>query len=144
MSKFDKTYSNGEITIFWKPDMCIHSAKCFHSLPEVFNPSVKPWIQPEKSTTENIMTVINRCPSGAISYKISGETEIKEIKPLEDSSVKIEVKHNGPLTISGKCVIINTDGTETIKEGRFSLCRCGLSNKKPFCDGSHKTLTHDL
>ncbi|MBS1513954.1 MAG: CDGSH iron-sulfur domain-containing protein [Bacteroidetes bacterium] len=63
---------------------------------------------------------------------------------MEDSSVKIEVKHNGPLTISGKCVIINTDGTETIKEGRFSLCRCGLSNKKPFCDGSHKTLTHDL
>lgn len=55
MSKFDKTYTNGEVTVFWKPDMCMHSTKCFHSLPEVFNPKERPWVKPENSTTEKLL-----------------------------------------------------------------------------------------
>ncbi len=148
MSKFDKTYTNGEVTVFWKPDICIHSAKCFHSLPEVFNPTKRPWITPENSTTEKIIETVKNCPSGAISFKHNVElnTQIKamEEKPLLESPVRIEVSHNGPLRVTGTCVIIDKDGNETTKEGKFALCRCGLSSKKPFCDGAHKTLTHDL
>ena len=152
MSKFDKTYTNGEVTVYWQPDVCIHSTKCFTSLPEVFNPRIRPWVQPEHSTTDKIVETVKNCPSGALSFKYNIElnTDIKkaeektEDKPLEISPVRIEVSHNGPLRVTGTCVIIDKDGNETIKKGKFALCRCGLSSKKPFCDGTHKTLTHDL
>jgi len=143
MSKFDKTYTNGEVTVFWKPDMCIHSAKCFHSLPQVFNPKIRPWVQLDNSTTEKIVETVKNCPSGALSFKYNDETRFEE-QPLENNYVKIQVTKNGPLIVNGSCVITDSEGNETIKEGKFSLCRCGLSNKKPFCDGTHRTLTHDL
>ena len=61
-------YSNGEVTIVWQPDLCIHSGRCFHGLPEVFKPKEKPWITPEGSATEKIVAQVKRCPSGALSY----------------------------------------------------------------------------
>ncbi|HMK18290.1 MAG TPA: (4Fe-4S)-binding protein [Chitinophagaceae bacterium] len=48
-------YSNGEVTIIWQPDFCIHSGRCVRGLPEVFKPKEKPWITPEGSTTEKII-----------------------------------------------------------------------------------------
>lgn len=44
MDEVVKTYTNGEITIVWKPDLCIHSRKCFTGLPRVFNPNKRPWV----------------------------------------------------------------------------------------------------
>ncbi len=146
MSKFDKTYTNGEVTVFWKPDLCIHSTKCFHSLPEVFNPKIRPWIQLDKSSTDKIIETVKNCPSGALSFKNNSEilNEEKQMaEPLTNSSVRIEVTNSGPLMVTGNCVIINKDGTETIKEGKFALCRCGQSTRKPFCDGTHKSITFD-
>jgi len=61
-------YSNGEITIIWKPDMCIHSRNCFTGLIEVFDPRRKPWIEINNATTEEIIAQIKKCPSGALSY----------------------------------------------------------------------------
>ena len=146
MSKFDKTYTNGEVTVYWKPDLCIHSTKCFHSLPEVFNPKIRPWIQLDKSSTDKIIETVKNCPSGALSFKNNSEilNEEKQMaEPLTNSSVRIEVTNSGPLMVTGNCVIINKDGTETIKEGKFALCRCGQSTRKPFCDGTHKSITFD-
>ncbi len=71
-----KKYSNGEVTIVWKPSLCIHSAICWRhedSLPEVFNPKEKPWIKPEAASTERIISQIKRCPSGALSYHMNKE-----------------------------------------------------------------------
>ncbi len=68
MKDLTKKYSNGEVTIVWKPAMCIHSAICFKGLREVFHPQVLPWITPEKSTTEKIVAQVEKCPSGALSY----------------------------------------------------------------------------
>ena len=48
-------YSNGEVTIVWQPQLCIHSGNCGRGLPEVFKPREKPWISPENSTTEKII-----------------------------------------------------------------------------------------
>ncbi len=155
MSKFDKTYTNGEVTVFWKPDLCIHSTKCFHSLPEVFNPKIRPWIQLDKSSTDKIIETVKNCPSGALSYKYNSESSneaktmeeptapIQETEQKPEASVRIQVSPNGPLLVTGNAIIVNTDGTETIKEGKFALCRCGQSTRKPFCDGTHKTITFD-
>ena len=67
-------YSNGEVTIVWRPELCIHSGRCFRGLPEVFKPKEKPWITPEGSTTEKIIAQVKRCPSGALSYFMNDES----------------------------------------------------------------------
>lgn len=61
-------YTNGEVTIVWQPDLCIHSGNCAKGLPEVFKPRERPWINPENSATEKIIEQVKKCPSGALSY----------------------------------------------------------------------------
>jgi len=62
-------YSNGEITILWKPELCIHSGICVKTLPKVYDPKNKPWLKPENATSEELRNQVARCPSGALSIK---------------------------------------------------------------------------
>lgn len=62
-------YNTGEITILWKPQLCVHSGICVKSLPKVYNPKDRPWIKPENATTEELKEQLAKCPSGALSYK---------------------------------------------------------------------------
>jgi uncharacterized Fe-S cluster protein YjdI len=66
-------YSNGEVTIVWKPAICIHSAKCFKGLPEVFDPKQRRWINAEGATTDRIIEQVKICPSGALSFFMDAE-----------------------------------------------------------------------
>lgn len=70
-----KKYSNGEVTIVWKPAMCIHSTRCWKMLGEVFDPRKHPWITPQNATTEKIVHQIEKCPSGALSYSMNTSAE---------------------------------------------------------------------
>lgn len=63
-----KEYSNGEVTIVWKNSLCKHAAECVKNNPDVFKPKEKPWIVPENSTTEAIISTVKKCPSGALTY----------------------------------------------------------------------------
>jgi uncharacterized Fe-S cluster protein YjdI len=47
MSESEKAYTNGEITVLWKPGVCVHSGRCVQGLGEVFNVSARPWINME-------------------------------------------------------------------------------------------------
>lgn len=71
MKDITKKYTNGEVTIVWKPTMCIHSAICFKGLGGVFDPQKRPWITPEGANTENIIAQVKKCPSGALSYHLN-------------------------------------------------------------------------
>ncbi len=74
MKDITKRYSNGEVTIVWKPAICKHSAICWRGaggLPEVFNPQVKPWINPEGASTERIIEQVKKCPSLALTYYLN-------------------------------------------------------------------------
>lgn len=62
-------YSNGEITIVWKPKLCEHAAVCVKLLPKVYNPKARPWIQPENATSDELRNQVSKCPSGALSIK---------------------------------------------------------------------------
>jgi uncharacterized Fe-S cluster protein YjdI len=64
-------YSNGEITIIWQPHLCRHSRICVKTLPEVYKPSERPWINPHNATTEQLIDQVNHCPSGALSYEMN-------------------------------------------------------------------------
>lgn len=133
-----KHYSNGEITIVWKPEKCIHSTKCWRGdagLMEVFNPKERPWIKPDGATTERIIAQIGQCPSGALSYFRNNHSTTQENSA--NSTVVAEVLPNGPLLVHGTITLKDTEGKETACDNTTAFCRCGNSGNKPYCDGSH-------
>jgi uncharacterized Fe-S cluster protein YjdI len=73
MKDITKHYSNGEVTIVWKPSLCIHSGICTKGLNAVFHPQELPWITPEKATTDQIINQVKKCPSGALSYLMNAD-----------------------------------------------------------------------
>lgn len=62
-------YNNGELTVVWTPQMCIHSGICVRMLPQVYKPGDRPWIHVENASTEELVAQIDLCPSGALSYR---------------------------------------------------------------------------
>jgi len=64
-------YSNKDITVIWKPDLCKHSTLCWKGLGEVFQPREKPWINMEGTETARIIEQVKKCPSGALSYMLN-------------------------------------------------------------------------
>jgi uncharacterized Fe-S cluster protein YjdI len=139
MAKTTHKYTNGEVTIVWKPAACIHSTLCWKGLKNVFNPGKRPWIEPTGGTTTQIIEQVGKCPSGALSYFMNedGESD-KPISTEMAQPLTIEVSPNGPYLIKASCSIQHSDGKIETKTGTTALCRCGSSRNKPFCDGSHR------
>ncbi|HXU26037.1 MAG TPA: (4Fe-4S)-binding protein [Bacteroidia bacterium] len=140
MKDITKKYTNGEITIVWKPATCIHSTVCWKGaagLGEVFNPMEKPWIKPEAASTARIVEQIKKCPSGALSFYYNNEAST-----IEDVKVEsvVEVMENGPLLVYGNITVKHKSGEEEHKDKVTAFCRCGQSSNKPYCDGTHTTI----
>lgn len=138
MKDITKQYTNGEVTIVWKPQECIHSTICFKGLGEVFDPRKRPWITPEKSTTEKIVDQVKKCPSGALSYYMNKDAPGGDVKV--ESETIVEATPNGPLLVYGNVSVKDSSGTITKKNNVTAFCRCGSSSNKPFCDGTHKKI----
>ncbi len=130
-------YTNDEVTIVWKPETCIHSAKCVHGLPEVFKPKEKRWIQMENATTDAIVNAVKECPSGALGYYMNADGKPEDKKEIQLEATKVEVIDGGPLMVYGTLNVKHTDGNEEVKKRATAFCRCGKTSNKPFCDGSH-------
>ncbi len=129
-----KKYSNDDITVVWKPDVCIHSKICWTELLAVFNPSKRPWVDMTGATTERIKEQIDRCPSGALSYYLNDAAH--EATETSAESL-VEVSKNGPLLVYGNLVVKDANGNESRKSKVTAFCRCGASGNKPYCDGTH-------
>lgn len=129
-----KKYSNGEVTVVWEPAKCIHSTICWKKLPQVFDPRKRPWITPEGADTQQIVEQVKTCPSGALTYFMD---DADEQKPETITETVIELLPNGPLLVYGTIKIKDSEGNETVKNQTTALCRCGSSQNKPYCDGSH-------
>lgn len=137
MSEVIKEYSTNNVTIIWKPDVCIHSAVCVKNLQKVFRPKEKPWIDVTQATDDDLIATVKKCPSGALDYKIiNNKVNVME----ENQKVEITVRKNGPLLINGSVKLMDPEGNEIETKEKFSLCRCSHSSRKPFCDGTHKTI----
>ena len=139
-------YTNGEVTVVWKPNVCIHSTLCWKGLGEVFKPRERPWIKMDGAGTEQIIEQVRKCPSGALSYFINKENEPEAdadpAKVVAETAhlLKVEVSPNGPYLIKTECLIVHADGKEETKTGTVALCRCGASSNKPYCDGTHRKI----
>lgn len=59
---------------------------------------------------------------------------------MENNNTKIEILPNGPAVVYGACTLKIGEEEQKIAKGKTFLCRCGASEKKPFCDGSHKKI----
>jgi len=128
-----KKYSNGEVTVVWKPGVCIHSAKCFTGLPAVFNPRARPWVNIRGASTDAIVEQVRQCPSGALSVFRNDAADEAPQHPL---GITIEVLQDGPLLVLGPVAVKSSDGTVARPPDPTALCRCGGSANKPYCDGT--------
>ena len=131
-----KEYSNGDFTVVWKPGICIHAEICAKTLPEVYNPEVRPWIKAENASISELTAQIDQCPSGALSYYTRGE----ENSQAESASTGVEIRANGPLLVTGSLKVTDASGNTVDKSGKTAFCRCGASNNKPYCDGTHNKI----
>lgn len=135
--KIAKKYSNGEVTVVWKPDVCIHSAICFNGLPEVFDPRKRPWVTIEGAGTQAMVDQVKKCPSGALSFYMN-EAEQEEVE-VETETI-VEISKDGPVLVYGNILIKDAEGKESRQNRVTAFCRCGASNNKPFCDGTHRKI----
>jgi len=131
-----KKYQNGDLTVVWKPQLCIHAETCVKTLPEVYNPNEKPWIKAENANIEALKSQISQCPSGALSYVMVGENE----DTSSHRETKVQVMPNGPLLVHGALEVAGTDGSTENKSKTTAFCRCGASQNKPYCDGTHNSV----
>lgn len=135
-----KSYESENLVVEWQPSLCIHSEKCWRSLPEVFRKDAKPWIEVQGASDQRIMEQLKACPSGALSgYWKNQQQDNKSAT----ASTKVEVSKNGPLMVKGKIEINHADGNSETKEKVTAFCRCGASSNKPFCDGSHSKISFE-
>lgn len=133
MDQIIKEYTNGEVTIVWKPSLCIHATYCWKELPEVFNPQKRPWVNAEGASTERIIKQIKRCPSGALGYYMNDKKE-KEMKT--ENQTTVEATKNGPLVVDGH-ICVKRNGSKEEHTNGAAFCRCSKSKNQPYCDGSH-------
>ena len=89
-----------------------------------------------------VIAMVERCPSGALTYRIDpNETDIEpDLNP--DIATTVEVLSDGPirgpLFVTGSIEIERSDGQPLEARNRVTLCNCGHSHNKPLCDGSHR------
>ena len=122
-----------EVTVRFDASRCIHSRTCVLGHPEVYVPNVQgEWIHPDAASAEIVMHTALACPSGAIRVTRNDGSATSDSAPVVNT---VRVRENGPLAIEAE-LQINGQPQAT---PRATLCRCGQSKNKPYCDGSHKT-----
>lgn len=163
----ERKYSNSDITVYWKPNACIHASICFTRLLEVFNPRNRPWVDMQGAPTEKIIDIVNQCPTEALAWKWNdgyknksiGEEDKNHIKYMrpdlweleatgknqeieeeEEPSgpVSIQLMDDGPYVVEGSFTLHQADGSKKHFKGMTSFCRCGKTRVPPFCDGTHR------
>jgi uncharacterized Fe-S cluster protein YjdI len=155
-----KRYRNNDITVYWKPSACIHASYCYRELIEVFDPSRRPWVDMDGSTTEKIIEVVNLCPTDALTWKWNDEArnetvgtdqvnhikfrrpELLDIKDTaeQEKPLSVKIMADGPIVLNGNFTLVHNGIDKEMKEGILSICRCGASDHQPFCDGRHRKI----
>ena len=127
-------YEGADADVQWDGRLCIHIGECGRAKNELFVGGRQPWCKPDSATPDEVVDVVTRCPTGALSFtrKDGGPEESAQSENV------VMVMYNGPLYLRGDLEI---DGAPADMQGvrfRAALCRCGESKNKPFCDNSHE------
>jgi uncharacterized Fe-S cluster protein YjdI len=152
-----RRYKNKDITVYWKPSACIHASYCYRELLEVFDPSKRPWVDMEGASTEKIIEVVNLCPTEALAWKWNDESKNESVSSDQlnhikfrrpelvdaveqelEQPVSVKIMTDGPIVIKGSFTLHYSGNKKEIRESMISVCRCGVSDHMPFCDGQHR------
>jgi len=127
-----KVYRGRDIEVSFDLDICVHVGECLRGERAVFKLDRRPWVLPDAGSANVIAEVVELCPSGALQYVRHDGGEQESVAP----GTTVTPIRNGPLLVRGRIEVTREDGTtETLP--RATLCRCGESEHKPFCDNRH-------
>ncbi len=130
--KSEFTYPGNRAKVSWQGRLCIHIGECGRAEGDLFVGGRKPWCQPDLASDDEIVDVVQRCPTGALAYEFADGSLVEQAAPENT----IQVAYNGPLFARGDLQIEGAPDVPGLKF-RAALCRCGKSGNKPFCDNSH-------
>jgi CDGSH-type Zn-finger protein len=122
-------YAGKRITIFDNRALCAHAGLCTDGLKSVFLYGKEPWIDADGASVQEIIDTVRKCPSGALSYAVEETSAARE--PM------VTVTDNGPYAVTGGVELMGVEFGDGASKEHYTLCRCGASKNKPFCDGSH-------
>ena len=125
-------YVGKGITLYDNRGICAHAGVCTDRLKTVFLMGKEPWIDPDGASVEEIIETVEKCPSGALSYSIEDVEGRAEQRPP-----MVTVTDDGPYAITGGIELLGVAFGDGASKEHYTLCRCGASKNKPFCDGSH-------
>ncbi len=125
-------YEGEDITIHDNRGVCSHRGYCTDNAPKVFRMGIEPWIDPDTQDAEETIRVVRMCPSGALGYTKEGVL-FKDW----DHEQRIIVTKDGPYDVQGYVDLEDPDGNTPESKEHYTLCRCGHSKNKPFCNGQH-------
>jgi CDGSH-type Zn-finger protein/uncharacterized Fe-S cluster protein YjdI len=118
-----------QVVVRFDARKCIHSRKCVLGRPDAFVPNAEgAWIRPDDAPAEAVLRVVAACPSGALTAeRVDGG--VAEEAPVVNT---VRIRENGPLAVHAPMTLLGRPAGL-----RATLCRCGASQTKPYCDGSH-------
>ncbi len=126
------SYQAGNVTIHDNRSICAHAGHCTSGLGSVFKYKSDPWIDPNGGTAESIVEAVRACPSGALSCSIDGAAAVD---PYREPSITVTT--DGPYAVVGSAQLLEQSWAQGASMEHYTLCRCGGSKNKPFCDGTH-------
>lgn len=127
-----ESYRGEQITIHDNRGICAHAGVCTDKLAAVFRMKQEPWIDADGASVDEIIATIKSCPSGALGYSMEVDSDTEN-----NGEPSIMVAANGPYIVSGGVDLKDANWGEGASKSEYTLCRCGASKNKPFCDGSH-------
>jgi uncharacterized Fe-S cluster protein YjdI len=128
-NRLGRAYAAPEVTVFYDRGRCRHYAECVGGLPQVFDPTRRPWIRADLADADTVAEVVRRCPTGALHYRRLAEEAEEPARPTT-----ITRDPAGPLLVRGDLVLDTPAGP--LRETRAALCACGRTQDQPFCDGA--------
>jgi len=126
-------YEGDGYTVHFNPMVCAHAAECNRLSAHVFDAGKKPWIQPKNGTREDSTKVVAACPSGAITISEGGSLP----GHMFTDHAQVTVIKDGPYWVQDVPPPSEVNG-QAMTPRKYTLCRCGMSGNKPFCDGTHR------
>lgn len=121
------------VTVHDNRALCAHVEYCVQDLPNVFDRSKRPWVNPDGATPEEIIALCRRCPSGALSCTVDGVL----YRNYDERPPVVIATSDGPYFLQGGVEVVGEPFSEGYSTEHCTLCRCGASRNKPLCDGKH-------
>ncbi len=126
-------YTGEDVEVTWDERLCIHFGACIRAGGDVFVKDRRPWVDPDRADADTVVDIVATCPTGALdAVRRDGGTG-----ETPDARNTIGIAADGPLHLRGDLDIVGAPEDMAGVRMRATLCRCGHSKNRPFCDNSH-------